>query len=404
MMPSLFFVRDSGFLCVSVFVSLSAACAVAQQSPSGGHGNATGSAGESGVGGKAASGGSTSATGGTGGRGNTAGAGLGGTGTSDAGPSNGGSTMGGGGSSGSGASGVNAGGATAGGAGSAGSGTGGTAAGGSNTGGTATGGSGTGGAVTAGSGGTGIDNCPSDPQKTQPGNCGCGFSEAGACITHRYSFTGTGTQVTDSAGALNGRVVNTTLQAGSVSLAGGTSDQYVSFAGGMLSRFDSVTIEAWVTWNAGAAWQRIFDFGNNDGAGAGSQGAQGITYLFLTPKAVNNSGHLRVAYSLTGSNAETRVEASAALPSGVMSHLAVVVNGSTHTLALYLNGMTIGSTALANPLSSLSDVNAWLGRSQFQVDPEFNGSFHEFRMYSSARTSAQILASFQAGPDAPPSN
>jgi hypothetical protein len=161
------------------------------------------------------------------------------------------------------------------------------------------------------------------------------------------------------------------------------------------------TFEVWVTWTGGAAWQRIFDFGSNDGATAGSQGT-GLTYLFLSPKAVSNTGTLRVAFSVAGNAMETLVDAPAALPTGTLTHLAVVVDSAASTLSLYQNGASVGSAALATSMSSITPTNNWLGRSQYLPDPEFAGTIHEFRIYSGARTSAQIQASFTAGPDTAP--
>src|SRR5262249_25592199 len=82
-------------------------------------------------------------------------------------------------------------------------------------------------------------------------------------------------------------------------------------------------------------------------------------------------------------------------------HIAVVVDGTTKFMSLYQNGAFLGQIALGTTtLGGLNDVNNWLGRSQFTPDPEFAGSINEFRIYSSARTAAQIMASFTAGPDA----
>jgi hypothetical protein len=51
-------------------------------------------------------------------------------------------------------------------------------------------------------------------------------------------------------------------------------------------------------------------------------------------------------------------------------------------------------------LSQISDVNNWLGRSQYSNDPELNATFDEFRIYDVALTAAQIQTSATAGPDA----
>jgi hypothetical protein len=47
-------------------------------------------------------------------------------------------------------------------------------------------------------------------------------------------------------------------------------------------------------------------------------------------------------------------------------------------------------------------VNNWLGRSQYQNDEELAGTYHELRIYSRALSSAQISASYTAGPDTLP--
>jgi hypothetical protein len=198
--------------------------------------------------------------------------------------------------------------------------------------------------------------------------------------------------------------VNTTLASGAVPLSGTTSDQYVDLPPAILSGLTNATFEAWVTWTGGSAWQRIFDFGDNDGTTAGAQGPNGTNYLFLSPKAVNSSGKLRVAYTLSGPSGEVLIDAASALPSGARAHVAVVVDDEADTLALYMNGASAGSVALTTPLASIDNANNWLGRSQFQPDPEFGGQIHEFRIYSSARTSTQIQASFSAGPDTLPTN
>jgi hypothetical protein len=50
-------------------------------------------------------------------------------------------------------------------------------------------------------------------------------------------------------------------------------------------------------------------------------------------------------------------------------------------------------------LASINNVNSWLGRSNYNVDPELNGVLHEVRMYRTALSAAQIHASYLAGPD-----
>jgi hypothetical protein len=58
------------------------------------------------------------------------------------------------------------------------------------------------------------------------------------------------------------------------------------------------------------------------------------------------------------------------------------------------------SGAFSGALSAISDTNVWLGRSQFEVDAWFSGTFDEFRIYGAALSGVQIQASFDAGPEA----
>jgi hypothetical protein len=252
------------------------------------------------------------------------------------------------------------------------------------------------------------DGCVSDPGKTSAGVCGCGFADAAdGCLglrdalIHRYSFDGSGTTATDTKGTAHGTIVNTTITGtGSVLLAGVTSDQYVDLEPGLISPLTDATLEVWTTWSGGNAWQRIFDFGSNS-AGAGMQGT-GETYLFLTPNgSPSGTRTLRAIFSIDGTAAETIAAGPAALPTGAISHIAVVFDDTNDALSLYLNGVSIASEAdFTGQLSTLLDENVWLGRSNYSADPDYGGTLHEFRIYDAALNAAQVQTSFAAGPDA----
>jgi hypothetical protein len=264
-----------------------------------------------------------------------------------------------------------------------------------------------------------IDGCPSDPNKKQSGICGCGAADpsdldAGpafclrALLVHRYSFNGTGTAATDSIGTAHGTIMggtNATLSGGSVALSGDlgaryTTEGYVQLPAGLLDPLTSATLEAWVTWRGtgtagGMIWQRIFDFGSQVASGSELIGS---TYLFLTPQATSG-GPVRVAYSINGSMNETRINGAGTFPLNVQTHVAVVIDDPNDTMTLYVNGAQVGSVALTGTLAAIDHANSWLGRSNYGVDPEFNGLVHEFRIYRVALTVAQIQTSHTAGPD-----
>ncbi len=138
------------------------------------------------------------------------------------------------------------------------------------------------------------------------------------------------------------------------------------------------TFSATVKWNGGAAWQRIFDFG---------QGTN--SYFFLTPSAV--SGKLRFAITINGNASEQIMEGPTALPTNVWTHVAVTMNGSQGVL--YLNGAPVATnTAMRlEPLTIIPITNN-LGRSQFAADPYFNGQIANFRVFGRALSAGEIAA------------
>jgi hypothetical protein len=85
------------------------------------------------------------------------------------------------------------------------------------------------------------------------------------------------------------------------------------------------------------------------------------------------------------------------LASGALVHVAGVIDDTNNMMYLYRDGAPVGSKAFADSLSVLTDINNWLGRSQYTGDPELGATLHEFRIYSAALSAAQIQASFTAG-------
>lgn len=249
----------------------------------------------------------------------------------------------------------------------------------------------------------GVDCCPNDPKKTSPGQCGCGNPDENDCLVHRYSFdVATDGVVQDLAGDAPATVVKGSVSNGAANLAGFNSDEYVALPGGALSHLSSSTIETWVIWDgADGDWQRIFDFGDSS-SGAG-QGAEGQTYLFVTPRAGGaGGGGLRIAYTLGGNGAETTVDGNQPMPINTLTHVGVVLDSVKHELSLYLNGSLQNTRDWYGTVGAINDVNDWLGRSQYAADPEFGGKISEFRIYSAPRTPEQLLASYGAGPDVLP--
>ena len=249
------------------------------------------------------------------------------------------------------------------------------------------------------------DECPNDPDKLVPGDCGCGVPEAPSvthadCVTlksllvHRYDFEGSGTAVKDRIGTAHGVVARgSTLSKldgkGVVLLGGGDVGAYVDLPNGLASALKNATFEAWITWGGGTTWQRIFDFGDSTSATPEDHQADGKTYLFLTPKS--GSGVVSAGFSIASVAQELDVPGPAALGQ-TLSQVVAVADDDGDKLALYVNGAKAGEQTWTGQLSKINDVNVWLGRSQYLNDNELNAVYHEFRIYGAALSAAQVAA------------
>jgi len=231
-------------------------------------------------------------------------------------------------------------------------------------------------------------------------------TELGAVLAHRYRFSGAGSTALDAVGTANGTLLGTTLSAGSGKVTLSGDEQFVDLPNGLVSSLPSVTLEAWVNWLAepsgtAAEWQNVFDFG--DTALEGSQGSA-TTHLYFTAKS-SVSGHLRAGYTLTGYDNEVFVDGTRVLPASSDlargTQVVLVANGAQGSLAVYVDGVLEGATSngRAINLAALSDINSWLGRSQYTADPEFEGEILDFRIYAAALSATQVALSYSLGAD-----
>ena len=219
-------------------------------------------------------------------------------------------------------------------------------------------------------------------------------------LAHRYSFSETGTSAEDSIGNAHGSVQGTTPSSGEVNLSTGG---YVELPGGLLSGLSSLTVEVWLTWHESGAsdFQRVFDLGsrapNMDEGGR----LDGVTYLALVANI--DEVLYGVVFSNDGYDSETQIRANQLLPMGRSVHVAVVVDNDT-TIYVYVDGTQQLQGNFSINLSEIEDVNNWIGRSQYEADPAFNGQIDEFRIYNRALTSQEISSTWNAGPDQLPTD
>ena len=153
------------------------------------------------------------------------------------------------------------------------------------------------------------------------------------------------------------------------------TNQYVSFPSGLSGM---QTFMAWVKWNGGAAWQRIYDFGNDTNR-----------YSVLTPEAAD--GNLRFNISIDSIPGEQVVEAPFTLPTGVWVQVAVVITGNN--VVMFTNGVPVATNLFANLVpANLEATNIYFGKSQWPADPYFSGCLSSVRVFSTALAPNQITA------------
>jgi hypothetical protein len=232
-------------------------------------------------------------------------------------------------------------------------------------------------------------------------------SELGALLAHRYRFDDVGSTIADAFGTANGASVGATVSAGSGKISLSGFSQYVDLPNGLVSDLQSVTFEIWVNWRGNSTsssgeWQGLFDFGSSGAEGAQSDTAH--SRIYVTAKS-SLSGRLRAGYTATDYNHEIAIDATRVLPASadpaVGTQVVLVVNGETHSLIVYIDGTREGAVSSASiSLGSITDINNWLGRSQYAEDPEFEGDILDFRLYAAALSDEQVALSFGLGADA----
>lgn len=226
-------------------------------------------------------------------------------------------------------------------------------------------------------------------------------SGAAPILEHRYSFT---SDASDSIGDANGTLMgNAQIVNGTVSLpggttSGGTNDSYVALPNGIVEADSSLTIETWLTDNAGSTWAEPWSFGDSS-SGPGNAPGTGTSYIGLIPHS--GEGDFRAAFNNGASEIDV-VDPTNPLPLNTEQYVVVTYDAPSQTATLYLNGVPVGGTDVPNdhePAFMGNTYNDWLGRDQFGGDPTFTGSIDELRIWNEAVSPLYIALSTLAGPN-----
>ncbi len=149
-----------------------------------------------------------------------------------------------------------------------------------------------------------------------------------------------------------------------------------------VSNVSSFTFAAWVYWEGGGRWQRIFDFGQSTS-----------DYFMLSLTSWDDT--MRFVIKDNG-GAEQMIDAPM-LPIRQWAHVAVTLQGNTGKI--YINGIEQAvSNAITYQIANVIGSNTWLGRSQYIADPYFQGTLDDVFIYNRA-LSAEEIQTLAAPPD-----
>ncbi|MFO1514658.1 MAG: LamG-like jellyroll fold domain-containing protein [Verrucomicrobiota bacterium] len=196
----------------------------------------------------------------------------------------------------------------------------------------------------------------------------------------RLDFEGnTGSSVGSAHGILTGPASYVVGQSGQAIDLDGTTN-YITLPPGVANA-DDFTVAAWVNWDGGGAWQRVFDFGNSTSDN-----------LFLTPSSGSN---MRFSLVVGGVGQDLN---AAILPTGSWQH--VVVTHSGNIGRMYLNGAQVAiNTLMTFKPSNFNPARNYIGKSQWP-DPLFNGRVDAFCIYNYALSADAVAALYTNTPPA----
>ena len=220
-------------------------------------------------------------------------------------------------------------------------------------------------------------------------------------LLNRYSFDGGSTIVTDSIAGQNGTVLGGAVLdgTGKLSLAGGSTRQYVNLPNGLVSPLTDVTIVAWITWSYGAGYQRVFDFGISDAGEV--QGGSGRSYIAVMPSTGFENGQAQgLGAEIKAPTFDTVQLASTVDMDDRPSQVGFVFRSAV-SASLYVDATLLASSPTAIALSDIDDRNNWLGQSQWMKDHNYGGLYDEVRIYGAALNSCQLRTLFERGPEMP---
>ena len=171
---------------------------------------------------------------------------------------------------------------------------------------------------------------------------------------------------------------------------------YVSMPPSIFNGAPAITVALWIKVNTAQNWQRAFDVGIN--AHLDRDPNTGSKYFNLIPQ--NATSQIEIAITANGFSNEQLLHANPIVPADGWRHVAMTIDGSQ--AVVYVNGPGIRGTTTTSRTLTLRPIDlgtidyAYLGKSQWGMDPYFDGQIDEVRVYRRAlsATEVQTLAQF----------
>jgi alpha-L-arabinofuranosidase len=216
-------------------------------------------------------------------------------------------------------------------------------------------------------------------------------------LMHRYSMNETsGSTVTDSIGgpSWNGTLPNGgTFASGQLSFSA-ASQQYLNLPGGILSNYPAATIEMWISSISGAntspPFVYLFSLGNTDSGGLG------YDYIFFNP----NLARATISAVDPGYDGEKGGDLASSLGTATNLHLTCVFDCPNGAIRIYTNGALASTfTGITDPLSSVGNQFAYIGRSLYTSDAYLTWLLQELRIYNGALSAPDVAATDALGPN-----
>ncbi|WP_338593396.1 immunoglobulin-like domain-containing protein [Paenibacillus sp. Y5S-9] len=193
----------------------------------------------------------------------------------------------------------------------------------------------------------------------------------------------------------HGTAVGNITYTDGLTLPGGTDSNtnYVQLPTGLFDHQENTTISVWIKSNTGSGNYSALFYGTT---AAGNN--LPTNYWMLNPS--NPSGDFKSVFTNSNNVDQpwtTEVGVSGTSTSqykGQWVHYTTVI--TERSITGYINGVSIGTTAKEKTTASFgTDLQAYIGRSNYLGDPTFAGSFQDLRIYGEALNSEDIAVVYE---------